>query len=137
MKRPRSLSYPVAEEEDSSLTPLIDVVFVVLILFILVAPMVEIDKVTLSDAPIRESVDKFTSSPLRIYVRADNSIWLGNNSITPKDLAATLKKFRYENPTQKPQLYQDKNACFHTYQTVKNAAEGAGYEELEVILNSS
>lgn len=49
----RSLSLLNSENDDDAnvnLTPLIDVVFVVLIMFILVAPLVEIDRIQLAHA---------------------------------------------------------------------------------------
>ena len=50
MRQKRHFSYQEISSEENlvNLTPLIDVVFVVLILFILIAPMVEADRVQLS-----------------------------------------------------------------------------------------
>lgn len=136
MRRRRSYFHSISDEEETSLTPLIDVVFVVLILFILVAPMVEIDRIQLADAPAREVADTVTPSSLCIYVRNDDSIWINKQSISPENIGPLLKTLHQEDPKKNLQLYQDKNAHFRTYQLVKNAVEDAGYQELEVILNS-
>ena len=56
----RSLSLLNSESDDDAnvnLTPLIDVVFVVLIMFILVAPLVEIDRIQLAHATSEKKAD--------------------------------------------------------------------------------
>ncbi len=138
MKKKRIPSYLLSsndEEPSLNLTPLIDVVFVVLILFILVAPMLEVDKVDLASAAIKEQKQPASeSSPLTVHVYADNSIWIRSKKVTSDQLLSVLKQEKSTRPKQTPQLFQDKKAQFGIYQVVKNAMEEAGFEELDVIL---
>ncbi len=134
----RSRSSQLGSQEDESLlnlTPLIDVVFVVLIIFILIAPMLEVDKVQLSSS-FQEAKHgtASASSPIAIHVHEDNSIWINQKKVTLEELPSLLKQERQKHLHQTPQLFHDKKAHFGTYQMIKNAAEGAGYEELDVIL---
>ena len=125
------------EETAPNLTPLIDVVFVVLIMFIIVAPMLQIDKIKLADAPKREEKNAIAvqeSSPITIQVKQDNSIWLNSVNISQSELLPLLKKAREKTPLKTPQLLQDKKASFGTYQEVKNAVELSGFQELDVVL---
>ncbi len=123
------------EEPALNLTPLIDVVFVVLILFILIAPMLETDRVQLASAPSKDhKTAAQESSRIAIHVRQDNSIWIRSQNISLLNLASLLKQEKQKHPTEIPQLFQDKNASFGTYQAIKNAIETAGFEELDVIL---
>ncbi len=135
MRRKRSQSLQIQEEESLlNLTPLIDVVFVVLIIFILIAPMLEIDKVQLASG----TNSKQTTSPepgiITLHVHEDNSIWLHGKKITAESLLPLLVEERKKHPDQIPQLFQDKKALFGTYQSIKNAVEVAGFSELDVIL---
>lgn len=126
-----------SEEASPNLTPLIDVVFVVLIMFIIIAPMLEIDKVKLADAPHREekqSIAVQEASPITIHVHEDNSIWVNSVKIKAEELLPLLKNAKKHNPSRSPQLFQDRKASFGTYQTVKNAVELSGFDELDVIL---
>lgn len=137
--RKRRISEPdhLGESGGLNLTPLIDVVFVVLILFIIVAPMLELDRIQLAGAPAREERDKAVvheGSPLMIHVHADNSIWVNRKIISSENLMAILQALHAKSPKVIPQLFQDKKAQFGTYQTVKNAVEAAGFAELDVIL---
>lgn len=134
MRNRRLFSPSLSDDEETSLTPLIDVVFVVLILFILVAPMVEIDRIQLAQAPDREQPDTVSPGDLSIHVREDSTIWIHNQQIAKEKLHPLLKALHQQNPKASPQLYQDQKAPFGTYQQVKNAVEEAGFTELEVIL---
>ena len=123
------------EEPLINLTPLIDVVFVVLITFMLIAPALDIDPIVLacgSAAKKEEAV--FQNSPIAISVQADNSIWFKNQKISLSELESKLKEEKKKHPRAIPQVLQDCRAQFGTYQTVKNTLEAAGFEQMDVIL---
>ncbi len=119
-----------------NLTPLIDVVFVVLILFILIAPMLELERVQLASGSLKEKEalaipgEKF----LTIHVQADNTILVNRSKVALAGLVPLLQALHAKNPQAIPQLFHDKKAYFGTYQAVKNAVEAAGFEELDLIL---
>jgi biopolymer transport protein ExbD len=126
-----------SEETHINLTPLIDVVFVVLIIFILIAPMLELDRVQLATSAQKETKEMAIvqdNSAVAIHVHEDNSIWMQNRKIPEKELILLLKQAKQLHPQKIPQLFHDKKAHFGTYQTVKNAVEAAGFEQLDVIL---
>jgi len=138
MRRNRT---PSAEHEEATinLTPLIDVVFVVLIIFILIAPMLELDRVELASAaasPNKHSASSESNS-LTIHVHSDNTIWFHGKCVTAGQLTDLLKTSRKQGHHRIPQLFQDKKASFGTYQSVKNAIELAGFEQVDVILKPS
>lgn len=127
-------------EPTINLTPLIDVVFVILIMFIIVAPLLELDRIELAgtnpepqDGPITVQ----DASPITIHVRRDNNILLNNQVVSIDQLPALLKNEKQRFPKARPQLFHDKHAHFGTYQSVKNAAESAGFEQMDVILKPS
>lgn len=134
-KRDRTIEEPVI-----NLTPLIDVVFVILIMFILIAPLLEVDQIELANGPQSASPSVHSaqeSSPLAIHVREDNTIWFNRQLITAKQLTEELKQARIRYPKAHPQIFHDQRAQFGTYQAVKNAAEEAGFLQMEVILKPS
>lgn len=117
-----------------NLTPLIDVVFVVLVAFILIAPLLEVDKIELASATESSQQVISKKSKIAVYVREDDSIWINNRVVTDIELLPILRQVKNANPECIPQLYHDKKACFGTYQKVKGAAEKAGFYTLDVIL---
>lgn len=128
---------PPFEEPTVNLTPLIDVVFVILIMFIVIAPLLELDRVELADGPVAmlaSGASVQESSPITIHVHANNTIWFNNQDISVTDLMSQLKQAKAKFPQARPQIFHDKKAHFGTYQAVKNAAEEAGFSHIDIIL---
>lgn len=126
-----------SEETHINLTPLIDVVFVVLIMFIIIAPMLELDRIELACAAQKENKQPAVvqeNSPVAIHVQENNAILMHNRIVSEKELIQLLRDAKRAHPNKIPQLFHDKKAHFGTYQTVKNAVEIAGFEQLDIIL---
>lgn len=133
-KRFRStLDQEPIEEPTVNLTPLIDVVFVVLITFILIAPVLDVDSVNLATGGTAEKKE-LESSAISISVRADNSIWYQGARASLTELKKLLEFEKKRKPNAIPQLLHDEKAEFGTYQTLKNTIEEIGFEEMDVIL---
>lgn len=124
-------------EPSINLTPLIDVVFVILIVFLVAAPLLDLEEVDIAQAA-PHSLDKSkpvqSNSPVTVYVRKDDSIWFQDKQRDKEDLREALAEAHLRYPSVTPQLVQDRRSQFGTYQEVKNAFETAGYSELELIL---
>lgn len=135
MSRNRNLTNH--EEPVINLTPLIDVVFVILIMFIVIAPLLELNRVDLADGPypgVNKSIAVQSESPITIHVNQNNQILLNNQKVTIEQLIMALKPLKQRYPNKKPQLFQDKRAQFGTYQAVKNSVEAAGFQQMDIIL---
>ena len=142
MSRGRSLlSNRFADEEPTvNLTPLIDVVFVILIMFIVIAPLLELDRVDLADAPLSSLGQGYSvqdSSPITIHVLEDNTIRYNDRVVSPAELSACLLEAKRLHPHVRPQVFHDRKAHFGTYQAVKNAVQAAGYLQMDIILKPS
>lgn len=128
------------EEPTVNLTPLIDVVFVILIMFIVIAPLLELDRVNLANAPqisMESTQSVKESSLIAIHVHQNNSIYFNNRQVTTRELVGELKQAKINYPGVSPQVFHDKQAHFGTYQEVKNAAEEAGFSQIDIILKPS
>ena len=131
-----SISEPPAEPV-VNITPLIDVVFVLLISFIVIAPLIELDRVELASGgglATHIPVHFEEASPLQIHVRRDNTIVLNGTTIMLDMLPRLLLEAKVKHPEARPQLFHDKKAFFGTYQEVKNILEISGYKELDIVL---
>lgn len=121
------------DENLINLTPLIDVVFVVLISFILIAPLLEVDHINLAEGSSK-SDKNIEQTSIVLKVKEDNSILINNRLVTLLELKDLLKEKKRSNPNQIPQLYHDKKATFGSYQSIKNLVELSGFEKLDVVL---
>lgn len=134
-KRRASSEESSLEEPLINLTPLIDVVFVVLITFILIAPVMHLDHVELASSGQTKEKTAPKQSPLTIHVKADNTIWFQGRALSNRELKEALKIEKKSHPGQIPQLIQDHRASFGTYQTVKNTLEDCGFDQMDVVLS--
>ena len=121
------------DENLINLTPLIDVVFVVLISFILIAPLLEVDHINLAEGSTK-SDKNIEQTSIVLKVKGDNSILINNRLVTLLELKDLLKEKKRSSPNQIPQLYHDKKATFGSYQSIKNLVELSGFEKLDVVL---
>lgn len=121
------------EEPSINLTPLIDVVFVLLITFMLLSPILNVDQVDLAS---RGEINKnqAVSHLISITIRADNTIWFRGNLLDLRKLESVLKEEKKIHPGACPQLIADKNIRFGLYQDVKNIVESCGFEQMDVLL---
>lgn len=138
-RRTPLLEEDLPEEPLINLTPLIDVVFVVLIAFMLIAPLLSVDSIQL--APNAQNKDKempsLQNAPIAIYIRADNSIWFREKTVNLQDLEKLLSLEKFRNPGTTPKVIPDAKAHFEIYQAVKNTLETCGFEEMDIILRPS
>ena len=128
-----SLDDAAIEEPFINLTPLIDVVFVVLITFMLIAPVLDVDSVDLATSCGTETKEVQTGK-IAIIVHADNSLWYQGSRISLTQLETILRQEKKRFPHAVPQLIHDRQAHFGTYQMVKNTLESIGFEQMDVIL---
>ncbi|TXI42371.1 MAG: biopolymer transporter ExbD [Nitrosomonas sp.] len=120
-----------------NLTPLIDVVFVILIVFLVAAPLLELEQVDIASAPphqVGSAQSVQASSPVTVYVHRDDTVWFDGQQRDMQELIVALREAHQRHPLTAPQLVQDRRSQLGTYQQVKNAFESAGYHELELIL---
>ncbi len=123
------------EEPTINLTPLIDVVFVVLIMFIIIAPILEKDRIQLSQNSSQKVTSKIEkSSAISIHVTANNQILLNKKPITSTLLEPTLKILKKQHPQSIPQVYYDKKAYFEFFEPIKCALENSGFSDMDLIL---
>lgn len=142
MARRHSLqkSIELPQEPAINITPLVDVVFVILIAFIVIAPLLEMDRVELASGgqmPSHLPVRLEDASPIQIHVLADNRILFNHEAVTLLDLPDRLLKAKLAFPHARAQLFHHKLAYFGTYQAVKNALESADFKEVDIVLSPS
>lgn len=117
------------------LTPLIDVVFVILILFILISPMIQVERITLAPRGKETHLDTLQQEGILIHVLANNTIKVNGIPMPEAKLEICLKKLYSLEQRAAPILFCDKHCSFGTFQKIKSATENAGYTELDVVLS--
>ena len=93
-------------EDDVNLTPMLDVVFILLIFFIVTAQFIKEPGVDI----VRPEVDnKAVAKPLAVLVaiNADSQIYIDKKEVAPEEVSFTLKQMREDNPRGKIVIQAD------------------------------
>ncbi len=86
------------EGDEINLTPMLDVVFIMLIFFIVTASFIKeagID-VNRPDAPVTES--KPEDANILVVINAQDEIWIDRRLIDPRAVRANIERLHAENP---------------------------------------
>jgi biopolymer transport protein ExbD len=117
------------EETEINLTPMLDVVFIMLIFFIVTAVFVKEPGVEVNRP---EAMTAFTpdSGSIFIAITANNEIWVDQRSVPPEGVRAAIERLAAENPEGGVVIQAD-NASYNEYViTVMDAAKAAGINEI-------
>ncbi len=119
---------------DINVTPLVDVMLVVLIIFMLVTPMLQ--KGVGVDLPQARNLTAVTEDKNLILVVAlqeNGQLFLGPDAIDPGSLPTALR-LRYEaNPALELQVKADQNVRYGDVKKVIRAGREAGFREASMI----
>ena len=90
---------PQRPRPEVNVTPLVDVVLVLLIIFLVVTPYLQ--RGALLDLPLAdhaETPQKTAREPLVVSLRRDGSIWLGTSQVSREALGAAVRAALRRNP---------------------------------------
>jgi biopolymer transport protein TolR len=116
---------------DINVTPLIDVMLVLLVIFMVTAPLlttgVQVDLPKVKSAPMQTD-----DSKLLLIVTADEHVYLGKDEITA-DVENKLKTNSRLQEEKEVYVQADENVKYGAVLRVMAAARGAGVEKLGMI----
>ena len=131
--RQSELSMGHADEgEEINLTPMLDVVFIMLIFFIVTASFIKeagID-VNRPDAPVTES--KPEDANILIVIRANDEIWIDRRMIDPRAVRANIERLHAENPKGSVVILANKKSTNKVLVWVMDSARNAGVYKISI-----
>ena len=119
------------EENEISLTPMLDVVFIMLIFFIVTASFIKeagID-VDRPDAPTAESQD---DAAILIAISASDEIWIDRRQTEPNAVRGMIERLHAENPKGSIVIQADEESTNETLVVVMEAAKQAGVSNVAI-----
>ncbi len=121
----------VSEENAIDLTPMLDVVFIMLIFFIVTATFVKEAGIEV-DRPAATTADRQDLANILIALTPDDEIWLDGERMDERDLATAIKRLHAENPQGSVVIQADKASTHKALRTVMDAVQQAGVPQVAV-----
>lgn len=114
-----------------NVTPLVDVVLVLLIIFMLVLPKLSV--VIQLPKQLRPDRVREVKDALNIIVKKDGSITVNVDKVDEKNLPAALAKELKKNPFRRVLLSADAGLQFHTIRMLLGALRDAGVTQADLL----
>ena len=121
----------VEEEAQIDLTPMLDVVFIMLIFFIVTASFIkeagiEVNRPEASTADPKENVN------ILVAISATNEIWMDQRRIDARAVRANIERLHAENPKGTVVIQADKESKTETLIQVMDASRQAGVFDVAI-----
>ncbi len=122
----------VVEEENAiDLTPMLDVVFIMLIFFIVTATFVKEAGVDV-ERPLATTAERQDLANILIAITPDDDIWIDGNRVDERDLATIIKRLHAENPQGSVVVQADRSSTHKKLKVVLDAVQKAGVPQVAV-----
>jgi biopolymer transport protein TolR len=114
-----------------NVTPLVDVVLVLLIIFMVTAPVLQ-SGIEVS-VPKTRTVKEITEERMVISINKQQRVFLGNDPININDIKAKLRQRIRDPQNQSVFIRADEDVPFGAFATVMDAVKGAGITNVSIV----
>ena len=119
-----------AGEQDIDLTPMLDVVFIMLIFFIVTATFIKEAGIEV-DRP-RAVTAKSKDASMLVAIGPNNDIWIDQNQTDPRAVRADIERLVADNPKGSLVIQADSQSNHETLVQVMEAARLAGVQSVAI-----
>jgi len=116
---------------DINITPLVDVVLVLLIIFMVTAPVLQSGIEV--NVPRTRTVKEITEERLVVSIDKQQRVFLGNSPVNINEIAAQLRK-KIRDPQHQPIFIRaDEDVPFGAFATVMDAVKQSGITNVSIV----
>ena len=119
------------EESEVNLTPMLDVVFIMLIFFIVTASFVKEAGIEVN-RPNAVTAERKEKGNILVAISADNQIWVNRRQVDPRALRANIERMHAENPHGAVVIQADEESKHGLLVQVMDAARLAGVKNVSI-----
>jgi biopolymer transport protein ExbD len=123
--------YAEEEEDEINMTPMLDIVFIMLIFFIVTASFVKESGIDVN-RPSAVTAERKEQASILVAIDEKGSIWMDKRVIDVRAVRANIERVRAENPQGGVVIQADKNSRNGLLVQVMDAARQAGVENVSI-----
>ncbi len=116
---------------DINVTPLVDVVLVLLIIFMVTAPVLQSGIEV--NVPKTRTVREITEERVVLTIDKAQRVYMGNDPININQIGQKLRQKIRDPQNQTIYLRSDENVPFGAFATVMDACKAAGFDKVSIV----
>jgi biopolymer transport protein ExbD len=120
-----------SEEAEINITPMLDIVFIMLIFFIVTTSFTKVTGTTIV-RPEAEQARALSNGTILIGIRANNDIWMAKRQVEIREVRQMVERARAENPEGSVVVVADKGSRIGTVTQVMDQVRLAGVEGVSI-----
>jgi biopolymer transport protein ExbD len=119
------------EDNEVNLTPMLDVVFIMLIFFIVTASFVKEAGIDVN-RPNASTAERKEKGNILVAISANNQIWIDRRQVDPRALRANIERMHAENPNGAVVIQADEESKNKLLVQVMDAARQVGVKNVSI-----
>jgi biopolymer transport protein ExbD len=119
------------QDDEINLTPMLDVVFIMLIFFVVTATFIKETGIDVNRPQANSTID-IPNPGILVAISENNEIWIDGRMIDARALRANIERLHAENPKGGVVIQADGLSNNNTFVQVMNAAREAGVYDIAI-----
>lgn len=133
MTRRKQSLHDSADKAEIDLTPMLDVVFIMLIFFIVTASFIKEVGIAVDTPDSTPENVSSTNEPILIQVAASDEIWMEGRRVDIRAVRANVARLHAENPKAPLVIKADGKSSAKTYVAIADAARQANVYQVSLL----
>ena len=131
MARRRHLNIDDEDDNEINMTPMLDIVFIMLIFFIVTTSFVKESGITV-DQPTAQTTERKEQNNILIGINPAGEIWIDKRSVDVRAVRASVERLRAESPESAVIIQADKKAPSGLLVRVMDQVRLAGVDNMAI-----
>jgi biopolymer transport protein ExbD len=122
---------PAQDDTELDMTPMLDIVFIMLIFFIVTTSFVKESGVTVS-TPQAQTASQQENTNIFIAITTEGEVWIDRRPVDPRSVRAIVARLHADNPEGSVIIQADENAATGMLVEVMDQVRLAGVEGIAI-----